>query len=140
MSVDFDFSNMDFGDRRIKPAYHDVFVDCVNMLIQHKGVPNVQMLSDVNGLYASCIFPKFMPTTTDIQVLYSLRLYGGNVVMVPSEDGKKIQIGIVLSNAFERTDSGATDDEKELKERIERIMRAMEEDGSEHDEECDDNE
>ena len=107
MSVDFNFNNFDFGDYEIIPEIHDIIVDIFNTLNRiavddgdNGEVERVVFEPEDGRIIMRATFNKANIQLTDIQAMYSCRLYGGNIVF-RAENEMEFSVTIVMEGCFD---------------------------------------
>lgn len=107
MAVDFDFNKFDFGDYTINPLMHDVIVDIFNTLCrisnddnENGEVERVLFEPESNRIIMRASFNNFDVQLTDIQSIYSCRLYGGRISF-RAENEMEFSVTVVLEGCFD---------------------------------------
>lgn len=108
MSVDFNFNNFDFGDYVISPVMHDIVVDIFNTLnrianendTENGEVERVSFEPEAGRIIMRATFNTADIQLTDIQSMYSCRLYGGHITFRP-ENEMEFSVTIVMEGCFD---------------------------------------
>lgn len=107
MSVDFNFNNFDFGDYVIIPEMHDVVVDIFNALNrianddgENGEVERIVFEPEDGRIIMRATFNSATIQLTDIQAMYSCRLYGGHITFRP-ENEMEFAVTIVMEGCFD---------------------------------------
>lgn len=98
--VDFNFGNLDFGDYKINQRMHDIFVDTLNVIIEHTQNGKGKLLSvDFNPEKTTgtikAVFNNFKFKLYDIQMFYAFREYGG-IIKFNAIDDRCFEIELEL--------------------------------------------
>ena len=111
MGIDFNFNNFDFGDYVIRQENHDVVVDVVNSLNRiitessddgsvSGEIESISFEPEANEILIRAVINLAEIELTDIQALYSCRLWGGHIILRP-ENEMEFSVTIVMEGCFD---------------------------------------